>query len=126
MKSLAVFLLFFLMNCSDSNDEKDQNEDFETLDILRKELVSMASASVCSEEFTCEFVGVGSKACGGFQSYMVYSTSINTVEFLEKVAIYTALEKEFNEEHNIISDCSLVLPPSGTTCENGKCKAVYN
>ena len=91
----------------------------------------MADESTCSEQFTCDFVGFGSKPCGGFWEYLVYSrmkkhTNSNDDEFLAKIKTYNKLEKEYNIKHGIASDCMIVMPPTNVICDNGKCKAVYN
>ncbi len=85
----------------------------------------MADESLCSDENTCYSVGFGSKPCGGFWEYLVYSNSIEVVDFLAKIQDYNELEKKYNVKYNILSDCFLVMPPKETICENGKCKAVY-
>jgi len=124
MKFAFIFLTFLAMNCGNSEDIIEQEVDKVALDKLAKEIKAIAEASICSEEFTCDFIGFGAKACGGNWEYLVYSNSVDVVDFLAKVKTYNALEKKYNIKYEIISDCSLVMPPKALTCENGKCKAV--
>ena len=126
MKTFFIFLAFLMVDCSNSNDITSQETEKQTLDTLRKEIVDMADESTCSEQFTCDFVGFGSKPCGGFWEYLVYSNSIDVAEFLAKIETYNKLEKEYNIKHGIASDCMIVMPPTNVICDNGKCKAVYN
>lgn len=126
MKIFFIFLAFLIVDCSDSDDIISQETEKQTLDTLRKEITDMADESTCSEKFTCDFVGFGSKPCGGFWEYLVYSNSIDVTEFLAKVETYNKIEKEYNIKHGIFSDCMAVTPPTDVICENSKCKAVYN
>lgn len=96
------------------------------IDKLKTEIIVLAESSSCSEEDNCNFVGLGSKPCGGHWEYLLYSSSIDTIELLAKVEEYNNLEIEFNQKWGIISDCSFVIPPDSVTCEDGKCKAVYS
>ena len=122
MKFLAALLILTVFNC----DAPDQTQEREALDKFRKEIIEMAASSDCSDEYTCKYTGFGSKPCGGFWGYLVYSTSINEKDLLSKVARYNKLEKAYNIKYGIISDCSVVLPPSEVVCDNGKCKAIYH
>lgn len=127
MKYILIFLTFFAFNCSSNEDLSGQEvKDRQELDKLKLEIINIADLSVCSEEFSCDFIGLGSKPCGGKWEYLVYSNSIDYVELIVKVKVYNDLEKKYNEKYNIVSDCMAVLPPDDVICENGKCKAVYN
>lgn len=124
---LFFFTAFFLViNCSDvENSTSGQDKDKETIDKLRQEIVDMAKNSICSETYTCDVVGIGSKPCGGHWEYLVYSSSIDVEELLEKADQLYELEKAYNEKHGIGSDCMVVSPPDDIICEDGKCQGVY-
>ncbi len=126
MKYLLVFLIFLASDCGGSEGIEQQDVDKKALDDLKKELIALADESICSEKYICDFVGFGSKPCGGFWEYLVYSNSIDIKEFLAKVTSYNKLEKEYNEKWNIASDCMFVMPPNSTDCIDGKCTAVFN
>ncbi len=126
MKLLLILLPLLIMNCNDTDTQTTQEDDRKALEVLANEIMTIANQSICSDEFTCEYVGYGSKACGGFKSYLVYSNSIDTTELLAKVKKYNEMEHQYNQKWGIISDCMLVMPPTSVICENGKCKAVYN
>ncbi|MCD6544994.1 MAG: hypothetical protein J7K34_10860 [Flavobacteriaceae bacterium] len=126
MKLLLIFLTFLVIDCSDNVTIDNQETEKKTLEKLAKEIRTMADDSVCSDEYVCYFVGFGSKPCGGNRGYLVYSSSINVNSFLKKVKKYNELENKYNIKYGIISDCMMVMPPTGTACEDGKCKAIYN
>lgn len=125
MKYILVFLTFLATDCAGTDDIANQEVEKRAMDKLAIEIKSMAEASICSEEFICNYIGLGAKPCGGNWEYLVYSSAINVVEFETKIKAYNALEKKYNIKYGINSDCSLVMPPDGLICENGKCKAVY-
>lgn len=121
---LIIFCLFTVFNCDDDNisdKEKDQQE----LVDLQKSIEDLIAESICNENSECKFIGFGSKSCGGYRSYLIYSTSINVSELEDMVAAYNKKEADFNTKHGIVSDCMAVLPPSTLRCENNTCIAVY-
>ena len=125
---LFLFSTFFLLiNCSEQDNTvmTEQGKEKESIDRLRKELYEMAENSVCSDTYTCAYVGIGAKPCGGPWEYLVYSTSIDEQSLMEKVDALQRLEKAYNEKFEIGSDCMVVAPPDELICEDGKCKGVY-
>jgi hypothetical protein len=126
MKLLFLVIPIILFGCSDAQDLAAQEVEKKAIDKLKSEIVVLAESSICSEDNDCNFVGLGSKPCGGHWEYLVYSNSIDTIKFLAKVEDCNRLENEFNQKWGIISDCSFVVPPDSVICENGKCKAMYS
>lgn len=126
MKLLFLVIPIILYGCSDAQDLAAQEVEKKAIDKLKSEIIVLAESSICSEDNDCNFVGLGSKPCGGHWEYLVYSNSIDTVKFLAKVEDCNRLENEFNQKWSIISDCSFVVPPDSVICENGKCKAMYS
>lgn len=123
---LVLFVLVFALSaCNENTDLEDQDKDIVILKELKNEILDLANKNICSGDEDCEFVGLGSKPCGGFWSYVVYSSSSDTEELLNKVEYYNNFEKDLNAKYNLISDCSLALPPIGFICEDGKCKGRY-
>ena len=126
MKFLFLIIPLFLFSCSDTQDLAAQEMEKKAIDKLKSEIVLMAESSVCSEHGECNFLGLGSKPCGGYWQYLMYSSSIDTAKLLAKAKDCNRLEKEFNQKWDIMSDCSFVVPPDYVICEDGKCKAVYS
>jgi hypothetical protein len=67
---------------------------------------------------------MGSKACGGPARYIAYHQSIER-EFLNLVENFTTLQKAYNEQNDVVSDCMLVSPPRTIQCEADKAILVY-
>lgn len=126
MKYLLIFLTFLAIDCSNADEIVSQEIEKKALETLTKEIKAIADASICSSEFICDYIGFGSKPCGGNWEYLVYSNSIDVVDFLAKVKTYNELEKKYNTKYSMMSDCMAVSPPNEVICENGKCKAIYN
>ena len=42
------------------------------IDKLKIEIKQLADTSVCSDEYNCFYVGIGSKPCGGFWEYILF------------------------------------------------------
>lgn len=97
----------------------EQEKDHRVLMDLFNEISELAYNSTCTDSTEWTFTPFGAKACGGPQGYLPYSKNIDTVAFLEKIAAYTAGEKEFNIKWSVISDCALVNPPKSIGCQNG-------
>ena len=93
---------------------------------MRAEIKKMADMSVCSDQNVCYSVGIGAKPCGGFWEYIVYTGSIDLVDFFAKIETLNELEAEYNEKYMIQSDCFLVMPPKSTDCVDGKCIPIYD
>jgi len=126
MKFLLILLTFLAIDCSNTDEIISQEVEKKALETLAKEIVNLAETSICSEDFTCEYIGFGEKPCGGNWEYLVYSNSIDVVDFLAKVKTYNELEKQYNIKYGLMSNCMAVSPPNEVICENGKCKAIYD
>ena len=123
----TLFALFFLLvfNCGGSQEVITQEHDEKMLMELREEIYEMVEQATCSGESECKYIGFGSKPCGGFWEYLVYSNSVDEEALKLKVEHYNQLEKKYNIKWKVVSDCTVVNPPKELVCENGKCKAVY-
>ena len=98
---------------------------FESLAELRLDIETLVSTSVCNADFECRYMAFGSKPCGGPWSYLIYSTSIDTLELKHLVDVYNIHESLYNTECGGSSDCSIENPPIDITCENYRCIAIY-
>ena len=102
-----------------------QEAEKEVIDNLKIEIKELAVKSACSEEYMCYSVGVGAKPCGGFWEYLIYSGSIDLESFFAKIETLNELEKEYNQKYSIQSDCFIAMPPKSVSCEDGKCKGIF-
>ncbi|CAF4014371.1 unnamed protein product, partial [Rotaria magnacalcarata] len=76
----------------------------------------------CTSNNQCASEATGSRACGGPNGYVVYSTvHADSVRKIKQLASRTrALESENNRLNSVTSICSVENPPS-VRCVNGKC-----
>lgn len=129
MKKLS-FIVFTicLIFASCSNDENSQEEDSKKLEKMYNEIIvaSLANSQNCTNPEEWNIAGIGSKACGGYSGYIVYSKKINSDEFLAKVKKYTNAQNGYNKKWGIGSDCSMVIEPTGVECIDGKAKLSYS
>jgi hypothetical protein len=103
----------------------DQEKEHRNLMALFDEIQNLVYATSCTDAANWTFTDYGSKACGGAQGYIAYLTTMDTVDFLNKIALYTEAEKEFNIKWGIISDCSLTPKPIAIECKNGYPNLIY-
>ncbi|WP_142785333.1 lipocalin family protein [Changchengzhania lutea] len=97
----------------------EQEQDHRELMILFNEFQELASRFSCTNASDWAFTAYGSKACGGPQGYIAYSTHIDTAIFLQKVDAYTQAENEYNVKWGIVSTCDIQNPPKSIACQNG-------
>jgi hypothetical protein len=121
----TITLMVIVFSCSTISTQS-QEEDLLALDNLKLEIETFVNKGICNSISDCNYIAFGSKACGGPQSYLVYSNSIDVVSLKEKVSSYNQREKEYNLKWQIISDCSVPSPPARIECIDGKCIGVYN
>ena len=124
LKFVVLFCLLSAFTCEE-NEPMTCERYVSELGIMKTEINNLAEASVCNENFECRSIALGSKPCGGTWSYIVYSTSINTLALQKLVEAHNKLEREFNAECQQYSDCMMVNPPQRLECENNKCIAVF-
>jgi hypothetical protein len=117
---IAILGFVLFMACSKETTLTPADED-QQLAQLGKDIEEFAKNKACSGGDNCRSMAMGSKACGGPTSYIIYSLS-NTDEkqLSDKVKQYTDLQKALNIKYNRISDCSLLVPPT-VDCLNGVC-----
>jgi len=120
----TIVLLTIVFGCT-STTELGKEDDLVELNNLKEEIELLVNSGVCSENSSCDSIAFGSKACGGPKAYLAFSSSINVELLQQKVVTYNALETAFNQKWGIISDCSVVMPPTSVQCINGKCTTVY-
>ena len=100
--------------------------------ITREQIASVTKAltaavqleNQCTTSADCATAAVGSRACGGPNSYVVYSTMSSNAENIRSLAqLTTRLEQQYNQENSIMSICSMVMPPTAVCDQSSKCVA---
>ncbi|WP_347923138.1 hypothetical protein [Pontimicrobium sp. SW4] len=122
---LSFSFLFVATQCDEDNPPLTYEEERAELDIYKHKIEGLAAASICNEDTDCLFIGFGSKPCGGPLTYLIYTSSIDIDQLLLWVEDYNQLEQELNEEWGIVSDCSVVNPPSGFECIDNTCNPIF-
>ena len=102
-----------------------QKTDHQHLMKLFEEITNMANSKPCNNSNNWTFSAYGSKACGGPQGYIAYSTEIDVTSFLEKITQYTKAEAAYNNKWGVISTCDLPLEPSAVFCKNNTAVLKY-
>lgn len=125
---MLLLALLTLTTCDIVGDDnsKSQQEELDALMAHKDYIKSIITNTTCSENSQCNFIGLGSKPCGGHWEYLIYSSNIDTKLLLDQVAIYNLNEDIYNKKWNIVSDCMYVMPPIRVDCVDNKCVAVYN
>lgn len=96
-----------------------QEIDHRNLMKMLDEIITLANNKSCNNSNGFAFTGYGSKACGGFKSYITYSTKIDVAAFLEEVEEYTEAEDAYNKKWGVFSTCDITPQPTSVVCENG-------
>lgn len=122
---VPLCLLMLSTQCDEDSESISKEEQEQELMALKTEIENLANTPICDGDFECKFIAFGSKPCGGPQSYLIYSTSIDTEQLESLVETYNQNEARYNAENGIFSDCSIVMPPTRVNCENNTCVPVY-
>jgi hypothetical protein len=77
--------------------------------------------ATCSAADQCHTLAVGHKACGGPETYLVWSSRASDGARLRTLAeAYASARRAENQKSGRVSDCSMVSDP-GARCESGRC-----
>jgi len=118
---LFIPLLLTFASCEDSREA-----DLADLTQERLRIIAFAQSGQCGGNAGCRFLGLGSKPCGGPWEYLVYATSIDTLQLYQMVLSYNIGQDTYNRKWNIGSDCSVPQPPDSVVCVNGACTGYWN
>jgi hypothetical protein len=79
---------------------------------LEQQARALAKADGCDQVDQCAAAPVGVKGCGGPRSYLVYcKAATDEAALLRTLDELKRVEGEYNREHNIASDCMMIMPP---------------
>jgi len=121
LKLCAIVLLFQSFQCEDDTIPAEQSFDLVSLQQERQNILDYIATFTCDENATCNIIAFCSKACGGPQEYLVFSSTVDLDYLTEQVANYNALENAYNLTYDIVSDCMAVGPPENIGCVDGVC-----
>lgn len=96
-----------------------QQEDRELLSVLIKEIENQIKTVSCENAEDWTFAPIGEKPCGGPSSYIAYPKTMKA-EILPKIEKFSEMQRSFNKKYQMVSDCRMVMPPTGIKCVDGK------
>lgn len=90
------------------------------LKALSEQIQTAHGESICEVSGQCKLIGMGTRTCGDFKDYLIYSTKDADETRLR------SLVTAFNETHEKISSLSLAvgtcgIKPAHVGCVNGRC-----
>lgn len=121
---ISSILLLMATTCEDDIILTCEDR-LDSLNELELKIENLVNESECGGNFECRYIAFGSKPCGGPWSYLIYSTSIDTLKLERLVDRYNANGDIYNFECNVVSDCSIPNPPIDFECENNKCIPIF-
>jgi len=66
----------------------------------------------CTQNSDCQSIAYGARACGGPETYLIYSTvNVDVTELQPLVNQYNSYAAQYNEENSLVSICSYEMPP---------------
>lgn len=96
-----------------------QNKEREQLSAMIKDIESMVATQTCSDASQWSFAPIGAKPCGGPSSYIAYPKELES-DILARIEQFTQAQIAFNTKYQLMSDCRMVMPPSGIVCIDGQ------
>lgn len=89
---------------------------------LESEARAIAKTTGCSSASACRTAPVGSRACGGPRTYIVYcAASTDSAALFAKLAELERAEKAYNTKTGAMSTCEFRMPPK-TELSGGSCR----
>ena len=88
---------------------------------LRQQIVAEIGNASCGTSAQCRTLPVGSRACGGPEGYLAYSTKTGDAAKMQRMAAQeSAARKEQDRQTGGMSTCQMMMDP-GATCQAGRC-----
>jgi hypothetical protein len=89
--------------------------------MLWSQIEAQRGDATCDAPEQCHSIGTGSKACGGPERYLAWSSKDNDGSRLKAlVAQHAAARRSEDARSGMMSTCS-VVPDPGATCVAGRC-----
>jgi len=93
---------------------------------LEREALALAHNDGCDSAGQCRVAPVGAKACGGPRYWITWCPiTTDSAALYDKLEELRAAEATYNQVHGVVSDCSVVPPPTATVSA-GVCMAAAN
>lgn len=123
MKRFLVLILglLFFVSCDRTNEQAEEDQ---RLDERYTKILDAASKVACTDGTEWKIVGITPKSCGGYYHFVAYHKSMEN-ELLPRINQYNADVNAFIKKWNIVSDCSMAIPPKFVECVDGKAVIKY-
>jgi len=90
-------------------------------ELIGNEIKMLANDLSCDVDNECKTTGFGSRVCGGFDEYIIYSTKSVSFDYMESLSKqYYELDEQYDYQLGRMSICSLELPRV-SACIYNKC-----
>lgn len=138
MKKLLYLILvvcFAFVSCDNQENAKEENlqskitaestkdEDFATLDLMRKDIIvyTEAETKACTNAQDWGMILLDPSQCSGNGGYIVYSKSVNLEILKKKIDEYNLAQGKVYEKWKILVDfCNNVSKPNRINCVDNK------
>ncbi|MET0265609.1 MAG: hypothetical protein ABW202_08345 [Duganella sp.] len=88
---------------------------------LWQQIQASAADNSCNSDSQCHTIGIGSKACGGPERYLAWSSQRSDGATLQRlVAQHSAARRADDDRQRSLSTCSMVSDP-GASCRANRC-----
>ena len=89
---------------------------------LETDARALVKMNGCSASGGCRTAPVGSRACGGPRTYLVYcAATTDSVALFRKLDELSAAERKYNASSGMASTCEMRMPPN-VTAQGGSCR----
>jgi len=117
---LPIIFGFIIAGCAHAEVKTTK----EAMDQKLTEITDLIDDAKCTENSHCSALAIGAKPCGGPWLYRIYSKQVSDTKQLKILAMdYKLLNKKYNKENQLMSDCMMATPPA-FACINQKCQKV--
>lgn len=126
---IVIFTIsLFLLGCPDETNSNQPTQKKQTpislaeLSKLQRDISQLISNKSCNSSSDCKLVALGARACGGPETYEVYSKlHTNEKKLSELASQLEELQKAYNEKNQVASICMMEPKPS-FSCSQNICK----
>ena len=126
MKKLPLVLFLLVTSVFSHQARADMIEPYNltTLVALETEIKSMTQNLSCETDTDCHAIGYGDKPCGGFKSFLIYSSPhADEDKLIDLVQQYNDEDHRRNMSLGMTSTCDILLEPT-VSCQSRQCLAV--
>lgn len=120
---MAIIFSLTMLSAFANDDLAQQKKDSVAIKTLKEATVSLAKTDMsCTKDSDCVVFGLGKRACGGPNGFVVASKNnllIEEVEYLAKQTVER--EDEYNSKYGVFSICS-ILRGHIPTCASKVCR----